>query len=73
MGLLGIVDVETILPLQADLESDLPNLIQGFPGEQPHGHKKIEDSIYHQLSLMMAHAQLHRVTFELRELIVFLA
>jgi len=28
MSLLGVVDVQAVLPLQADLEGDLPDLIQ---------------------------------------------
>lgn len=46
MGLLGVVDVQAVLPLQADLEGDLPDLIQRFPREQPHGIQQIEDRIH---------------------------
>ena len=46
MGLLGIVDVQAVLPLQADLEGDFPGLIQLFSSEQPHGIQQIEDRIH---------------------------
>ena len=43
---LGVIDVQAILPLQADLESNLPDLIQCFSSEQPHGIQQIEDRIH---------------------------
>ena len=59
MGLLGVVDVQTVLPQQADLKGDLPNLIQRFPGKKPHGVQQIEDRIHpRSASLQFPHGDL---------------
>ena len=37
VALLGIIDIQPVLALHTDLESDLLNLLQRPPAKQPHG------------------------------------
>ena len=53
----GVVDVEAVLPLQTYLKGDLPDLIQLFSGELPHGIQQTEDRIHPRpASLQLTHS-----------------
>ncbi|MDD1759763.1 MAG: hypothetical protein LUQ44_04085, partial [Methanothrix sp.] len=62
MRLLGVVDVQTVLPQHPDIEGDLPDLVQRFPGEPSNGIQQIEDRIHPRPAILqLPHGDLPQV------------